>query len=87
MHYLAVLVPKWRFGDTYTDVRCNELMNVEGTLEERPYAIEQYQQDARDHAIAGLKPLSVRLVRISWVVSVVNFGLCFGCIAVCFYIF
>lgn len=33
---------KVEFGDTYTDVGCNELMNVEGTLEKRPYAIEQY---------------------------------------------
>jgi hypothetical protein len=69
-------------GETYTYIRGNKLSNAEGMFEERVDPVKSDQDNARDQAVRGLQPLSVGLVRISWMVSIVACSLRFGDVAI-----
>jgi len=51
-------------------------------FEERVDPVKSDEDNARDQAVRGLQPLSVGLVRISWMVSIVACSLRFGDVAI-----
>jgi hypothetical protein len=57
---------------TYSNVRIDEAHDVKGTSQKRLSLIENYQQNACYHPINSFEPLAVRLIRIAWMIAVVN---------------
>lgn len=70
-------------GPSYADVCRDELSYIEWCFYECTHAVEQDNDDACNHTIACLQPLSMGLVRIRRIVSVVAGGLRLGGVAIC----
>ena len=55
---------------TYSNIIGYKVSCVERIREKWPDTIEQDENSARNSSVGSLEPLSVRLVRVAWVVSV-----------------
>ncbi len=67
-------------------IRDYKTPRIERLFEEGTDAVENYEDNARDHSVAGFEPLTMGFVGITRVVAVIHCGLGFGGVTVELYV-